>query len=81
VAANDRLVQDTRPFERSGGSTQSPFGSAQLVLVSNTFAPNWSVGVEYDHRHAHRQSNRAGRCPSKASAIRQDVDIGLVRLN
>jgi hypothetical protein len=48
------------------------------VLVSNTFAPNWSVGVEVDHRHSHRQSNRTGRCPSKASAIRR---YSLVRLN
>lgn len=48
------------------------------------FAPNWSVGVEYDHIFLGNKNlnfvNAAG-APAMTHRIKQDVDIGLVRLN
>jgi outer membrane immunogenic protein len=47
------------------------------------FAPNWSVGLEYDHIFLDSSDNNltlAG-VPVSTDRIRQDVDIGLVRLN
>jgi outer membrane immunogenic protein len=48
------------------------------------FAQNWSVGVEYDHmflgRHNVSFTTPAGVF-STTESIRQDVDMGLVRLN
>ena len=48
------------------------------------FAPNWSVGVEYDHIFLGNKNlnfvNAAGAAVM-THRIKQDVDIGLVRLN
>jgi len=44
------------------------------------FAPNWSVGVEYNHIFlSDKDVTFAGFAGSER--IRQDVDMGLVRLN
>jgi outer membrane immunogenic protein len=46
------------------------------------FAQNWSVGVEYDHLFmGSRNVTLTGPAFSEIEHIRQDVDIGLVRLN
>ena len=46
------------------------------------FAPNWSVGVEYDHLFmGSRDVTLTGVPFSETEHIKQDVDIGLVRLN
>jgi outer membrane immunogenic protein len=49
-----------------------------------TFAPNWSVGVEYDHLFMGNKNlnfvNAAG-LTTMTQRIGQDIDIGLVRLN
>ena len=48
------------------------------------FAQNWSVGVEYDHLFMGNHTVNAttpGGVFSATDRIRQDVDIGLVRLN
>ena len=48
------------------------------------FAPNWSIGVEYDHMFLGTNNvtfiTPAGAI-STTEHIRQDVDLGLVRLN
>jgi outer membrane immunogenic protein len=48
------------------------------------FAPNWSVGVEYDHLFMGSRNislNAPGGVFFETEHISQDVDIGLVRLN
>jgi outer membrane immunogenic protein len=48
------------------------------------FAPNWSVGVEYDHLFLGNQNlNFSGAAGAAAMThnISQDTDIGLVRMN
>jgi outer membrane immunogenic protein len=46
------------------------------------FAPNWSVGVEYDHLFmGSRNVTLTAPLFSETEHIRQDVDMGLVRLN
>lgn len=48
------------------------------------FAPNWSVGVEYDHLFMGTKNltfvNAAG-IPLMTRSIKEDVDIGLLRVN
>ena len=60
------------------------WGGALGAGVEYGFAPNWSVGVEYDHmflgRHNVSFTTPAGVF-STTESIRQDVDMGLVRLN
>jgi len=48
------------------------------------FAPNWSVGVEYDHLFMGNRTislTAPGGLLFESERIRQDVDMGLVRLN
>jgi outer membrane immunogenic protein len=50
------------------------------------FAPNWSVAVEYDHvfMGSHNVSFNAtalGGISTRTDSIKQDVDIGTVRVN
>ncbi|MDA9491541.1 outer membrane protein [Bradyrhizobium sp. CCBAU 11361] len=46
------------------------------------FAPNWSVGVEYDHIFlGGKDQNLTGGLGVLAVHTKQDVDMGLVRLN
>jgi opacity protein-like surface antigen len=46
------------------------------------FAPSWSVGVEYDHVFmGSRNVTLTAPLFSETEHIRQDVDMGLVRLN
>ncbi|MGJ4902804.1 outer membrane protein [Bradyrhizobium sp. HKCCYLS2058] len=48
------------------------------------FAPNWSVGVEYDHIFLGNKNLNfvaAAGAPAMTHRIKQDIDIGLVKLN
>jgi hypothetical protein len=48
------------------------------------FAPNWSVGIEYDHLFMGNRNisfTTPGGIFDGTDRIRQDVDMGLVRLN
>ena len=47
------------------------------------FAPNWSVGVEYNHIFlgGHDQNLTNAGVLVQSDHIKQDVDMGLVRLN
>ena len=48
------------------------------------FAPNWSVGIEYDHIFLGNRTigfTTPGGAAFGSDRIRQDVDLGLVRLN
>jgi outer membrane immunogenic protein len=48
------------------------------------FAPNWSVGVEYDHLFMGNKNLNfvtAAGATTMTHRINQDIDIGLVRVN
>src|SRR5882757_2107030 len=70
-------VADTAKGTRWGGTVGAglEFG----------FAPNWSVGVEYDHIFLDSHDTTLTAVPGGGAAgtihVRQDVDMGLVRVN
>jgi outer membrane immunogenic protein len=79
-------------YEAFGGTTgallastsETRWGGAVGAGLEYGFAPNWSVGVEYDHLFmGNRNINitAPGGVLFETERIRQDVDIGLVRLN
>jgi outer membrane immunogenic protein len=65
-------------------ANQTRWGGTVGAGLEFGFAPNWSVGVEYDHMFLGRK-NVSFTTPAGAfsttESIRQDVDLGLVRLN
>jgi len=65
-------------------ANQTRWGGTVGAGLEFGFAPNWSVGVEYDHMFLGRKNvnftTPAGLF-STTESIRQDVDMGLVRLN
>ena len=64
---------------------ETRWGGAVGAGLEVGFAPNWSVGVEYDHLFMGNRSlnftNPAITVFTRADNIRQDVDIGTVRVN
>jgi outer membrane immunogenic protein len=60
------------------------WGGTVGVGVEYMFAPNWSVGVEYDHLFMGNKNlnfvNAAGTVLMTRS-IKEDIDIGLIRVN
>ncbi|MBR0880659.1 outer membrane immunogenic protein [Bradyrhizobium japonicum] len=61
-------------------SSDSRWGGTVGAGLEYGFAPNWSVGVEYNHIFlSDKDVTFAGFAGSER--IRQDVDMGLVRLN
>lgn len=69
-------------------ATETRWGAAVGTGIEVGFAPNWSVGVEYDHLFmGSRNLNFAGVIPpvvgvfSRTDNIRQDVDMVTVRVN
>src|SRR4029077_1897702 len=68
-------------------ATQTRWGGTIGAGLEVGFAPNWSVGVEYDHLFMGTRSvTFTPTIPfpipvTRIDNIRQDVDIGLVRVN
>ncbi|MGX1323116.1 outer membrane immunogenic protein [Bradyrhizobium sp. USDA 377] len=61
-------------------TSQTRWGGTVGAGLEYGFAPNWSVGVEYNHIFlSDKDVTFAGFAGSER--IRQDVDMGLVRLN
>jgi outer membrane immunogenic protein len=68
-------------------SSEARWGGTAGVGLEFGFARNWSVGVEYDHLFAGGRDVQLNLIPpfgttiSTRHHIREDVDIGLVRVN
>ncbi|WFU37789.1 outer membrane beta-barrel protein [Bradyrhizobium sp. CB82] len=63
-----------------GSTSQTRWGGTVGAGLEYGFAPNWSVGVEYNHIFlADKDVTFTGLVGT--DRIRQDVDMGLVRLN
>ncbi len=64
--------------------SETRWGGAIGAGLEFSFAPNWSVGVEYDHMFLGSRNLVAytpGGVYSATDRISQDVDLGLVRVN
>jgi outer membrane immunogenic protein len=70
---------------RIASAKETRWGAAVGAGLEFGFAPNWSVGVEYDHLFLGHRNNDFTTTPGGIYAgterIGQDVDLGLVRLN
>jgi outer membrane immunogenic protein len=65
-------------------ASETRWGSAVGTGVEFGFAPNWSLGVEYDHLFMGTNSvafPMSAIAVTRSDNIRQDVDMGTVRLN
>jgi len=64
---------------------ETRWGGAVGTGLEVGFAPNWSVGVEYDHLFMGNRNVTFTATPggafSRTDNIRQDVDMGTVRVN
>ena len=71
----------------SDHASDTRWGGAVGAGVEYGFAPNWSVGVEYDHLFMDRHDNvfstvlNGQSLTSRTDSIKQDVDMATVRLN
>jgi len=80
----DRYATFVTPGFVIDSSSQTRWGGALGTGVEVGFAPNWSVGVEYNHFFMGTSTVIATTPTGAFSAtdrIRQDVDIGTVRVN
>jgi outer membrane immunogenic protein len=77
------LITGTNAVIDSARETR--WGGAVGAGVEFGFAPNWSVGLEYDHLFMGNRSlnftNPGTTVFTRADNIRQDVDMGTVRVN
>ncbi|WP_426407169.1 outer membrane protein [Bradyrhizobium ganzhouense] len=66
-----------------GSASETRWGGAVGTGIEFGFAPNWSVGVEYNHLFMgkHTDSFTAFALPFRSDSIKQDVDMATVRLN
>jgi outer membrane immunogenic protein len=71
-----------------GQAAETRWGGAIGTGLVFGFAPNWSVGVEYDHLFMgtntltfHYLEGPAVGTVTRGESISQSVDIGLVRVN
>lgn len=65
-------------------TTDTRWGAAVGAGLEFGFAPNWSVGVEYDHIFMDRDTLSFAAAPAGVAtrnSIRQDVDIVTARIN
>jgi outer membrane immunogenic protein len=66
-----------------GSASGTRWGGTVGAGLEFGFAPNWSVGVEYDHifLDSRNVDFTLGGAFVQTERVRQDVDMGLVRLN
>jgi outer membrane immunogenic protein len=80
AVVSDKYDNFLAPFTTSASETR--WGGTVGAGLEVSFAPNWSVGVEYDHIFLDdRNVTITGGGFTAPLRIRQDVDMGLVRVN
>jgi outer membrane immunogenic protein len=65
-------------------ANETRWGGAVGTGIEVGFAPNWSVGVEYDHLFMGNRNitfTAPGGGATRTDNVRQDVDMGSVRVN
>ncbi|MBR0829380.1 porin family protein [Bradyrhizobium manausense] len=80
AVVGDKYEVSTAAGALLASTSQTRWGGTIGAGLEIGFAPNWSVGVEYNHIFlADKDVTFAGLAGTER--IRQDVDMGLVRLN
>ncbi len=80
AVVDDKYDNFLTPFSMS--ATETRWGGTVGAGLEIGFAPNWSVGVEYDHIFLDDSNiTLTGTGGTANLRIRQDVDLGTVRLN
>jgi outer membrane immunogenic protein len=82
-------VTDNKYTGLTGGvvfdqANDTRWGGAVGTGLEVGFAPNWSVGVEYDHLFMGNHNvtfTAPGGGATRTDNVRQDVDMGSVRVN
>ena len=65
-------------------ASETRWGGAVGTGIEFEFAPNWSIGVEYDHLFMGKNNvtfPASAIAVTRSDSISQDVDMGLLRLN
>jgi outer membrane immunogenic protein len=82
AVANDKYDYRTTgaptPFSTA---SETRWGGVVGVGLEYGFAPNWSVGVEYDHAFLGRRDITFALPSVSVDSIRQDVDLVTARIN
>src|SRR5690242_19574228 len=84
VTGNHFSVLSTATGAELASANDTRWGGTIGAGLEVGFAPNWSVGVEYDHLFMGSRNITAltpGGAFSATDRIRQDVDVGTVRVN
>jgi outer membrane immunogenic protein len=80
AVVDDKYDNFLTPFSMS--ATETRWGGTVGAGLEIGFAPNWSVGFEYDHIFLDDSNiTLTGTGGTANLRIRQDVDLGTVRLN
>ena len=84
AVTDDKYNISTLPGALFASATQTRWGGVVGAGLEYGFAPNWSVGVEYDHLFMGDKTlnfvNAAG-LTTMTHRINQDIDIGLLRVD
>jgi outer membrane immunogenic protein len=66
-----------------GSASETRWGGAVGTGIEFGFAPNWSVGVEYNHLFMGKHTDNFTflGAPFRSDSIKQDVDMATVRVN
>lgn len=65
-------------------ASETRWGGSAGAGIEFEFAPNWSIGVEYDHLFMGKNNvtfPASAIAVTRSDSISQDVDMGLLRLN
>jgi outer membrane immunogenic protein len=89
VSDNSRVLDPTRTFVVATTNDSTRWGATVGAGIEFGFAPNWSVGVEYDHifleDRTHTFLNNGVLAPAGVmfgtDSISLDVDLVSVRVN
>ncbi|CCD91201.1 putative outer-membrane protein precursor [Bradyrhizobium sp. ORS 375] len=79
VTSNTYTITNSATGAFLGSNDDTRWGGVVGAGLEYGFAPNWSVGVEYDHLFMDRQTVSFGALGSES--IKQDVDLFTARLN
>ncbi len=82
VTSNKYEIIDGATGGVLASTSNTRWGGAVGAGVEFAFAPNWSVGVEYDHLFMDRQTvTFATPLFTQSDSIKQDVDLVTARIN
>ncbi|CCE01164.1 putative outer-membrane protein precursor (fragment) [Bradyrhizobium sp. STM 3809] len=79
VTSNKYTISNAATGAFLASNNDTRWGGVIGAGLEYGFAPNWSVGVEYDHLFMDRQTISFGALGS--DSIKQDVDLFTARLN